>query len=371
MKSLTKTAFRAVAVAGSVMAFSAPVNAQSVYFGYDSSGGAYGGYYDSAPYAGSYDPYYDAYGSTYVDPYACTSYDYYDAPWGYPQDYCNYQTWSEPVYYGGLWYGGPIYYRAYGGANWFWLNGGWRRDEWRGSRPGYIDWGRNRYWRGELHHRPNSRGVWNGRQWDGRGFAGGNDRRDGRGYGYGRDGNRGGFDGRAGDRFQGRSFNGGNAFAGRNYNGNDGNRGGGDRGRDFGNRNNGQNFTPPQNNGGDRGGIQRGDETRGRVGGDVNNRRAGPDVAQPNVAPPARSNAPDGGRSFNRGGNRGGFERSAAPAGEGFRGRGGQAFQAGGPQGGAPQGVGPQGAPRGGDQGGGNRGGGERGGGDNGRHRGN
>jgi len=384
MKSLTKAAFGSLAVAGSVMAFSAPASAQSVYFGYDSGGGAYGGYYDSDPYAGSYDPYYDAYGSTYDDPYACSYYDYYDAPWGYPSDYCNYQTWNEPVYYGGLWYGGPIYYRTYAGANWFWLNGGWRRDEWRGSRPGYIDWGRNRYWRSELHHRPNSRGVWNGRQWDGRGFAGGNyDRRDGRGYGYGRDGNRGGFDGRAGDRFEGRSFNGGNAFAGRNYNGNDGNRGGGDRGRDFGNRNNGQNFTPPQNNGGDRGGVQRGGESRGRVGGDFGNRGGS---AQPNVSPPAGGNPfPNTGRFFGRAGEDGRVERSNAPANSGFRGRfGGQAFQAGGPQAGAgtqagagPQ-AGAQGGPQGGPQGGANRGerdGGERGGGDrggeSGRHRGN
>src|SRR4051812_20176501 len=185
MKLATKAVFGALAVAGSVMALSAPANAQSVYFGADSGGGVYGGY-DSGAYADPYyadpgysdpyaDPYYDSYDSGYGDPYACSYYDYYEPPWGYPPDYCNYQTWTQPVYYGGLWYGGPIYCRAFGGVNWFWLNGGWRRDEWRGSRPGYIDWSRNRYWGGDIHHRPNSRGVWNGRQWDGRnGFTGGN-----------------------------------------------------------------------------------------------------------------------------------------------------------------------------------------------------
>jgi hypothetical protein len=97
------------------------------------------GYYAPAPrYTADYD----------------NSCDYYNPPWGYPADYCRYQTWNEPVYYGGIWYSGPIYYRNYAGANWFWLNGDWRRDEWRGQRPA-IDWNRNRYWRGEVVHARN------------------------------------------------------------------------------------------------------------------------------------------------------------------------------------------------------------------------
>ena len=59
--------------------------------------------------------------------------------------------WNQPVFYGGIWYGGQIYYRTYSGANWYWLQGGWRRDNWRGARP-RINWNRggNRQWRGEM-----------------------------------------------------------------------------------------------------------------------------------------------------------------------------------------------------------------------------
>ncbi len=64
-------------------------------------------YYYTPTYTPLYDPFYDPY---------C---DYYTPPWGYPLDYCRYQTWNQPVYYGGLWYSGPIYYRAIGGVNWF------------------------------------------------------------------------------------------------------------------------------------------------------------------------------------------------------------------------------------------------------------
>jgi len=83
-----------------------------------------------------------------------------------------------PMYYGGRWYQGPIYYRDYGGSRWYWVHGGWRRDEWRGPRPawwrgnyrvgpalGYAYYGangfrhdRDRYWRG-YDWRP-------GRDWD-------------------------------------------------------------------------------------------------------------------------------------------------------------------------------------------------------------
>lgn len=78
--------------------------------------------------------------------------NYYTPPWGYPPDYCQYQVWNEPIYYGGIWFSGPIYYRRYLGENWFWLRGGWRRDEWHGPRPN-IDWSRNgnQRWHGEIH----------------------------------------------------------------------------------------------------------------------------------------------------------------------------------------------------------------------------
>ena len=239
MKRVTKAVFAALALAGAATALSAPAKAAGgVYFG--SSGGDpyYGGSYSSDPYADPYsipyadpyaDPYYSdpsygyGYQDSYSDPYAC---DYYNPPWGYPPDYCSYQTWNQPVYYGGLWYSGPVYYRNYGGANLFWLNGGWRRDEWRGARPGSIDWGRNMRWNGPVQHRGD--------------FA-----------------NRGGsYGGSYGSR-------GGNY--GNSYSGNFGNRNGGNfSGRTFG----GQNFVAPQNGGAQAGGgFQGGTRFGGRPGG--------------------------------------------------------------------------------------------------------
>jgi len=116
-------------------------------------------YYYAPTYTPVYDPFYDPY---------C---DYYTPPWGYPLDYCRYQTWNQPVYFGGLWYSGPIYYRQIGGVPWYWLNGGWRRDQWRGSRPSYIDWGHNHRWNGNRHNWRDEyrRGNWAGRDtWVGR-----------------------------------------------------------------------------------------------------------------------------------------------------------------------------------------------------------
>ena len=180
----------------------------SVVYNYEDSGS----YADNAPYSSDVD--YD------------TSCDYYTPPWGYPADYCRYQLWSEPVYYGGVWYSGPIYSRIYGGERWYWLNGDWRHDEWRGARPN-IDWsrGRNVYWKGDVHRGRND-------------FAGGrrpaerriNDRRDSDPRGFDND-----FrnepprrDGVAGDRFDSR----GRENSGRDGGGNEGGNGRfGDRGR--------------------------------------------------------------------------------------------------------------------------------------------
>jgi hypothetical protein len=72
----------------------------------------------------------------------CDYYEYYDEapPWGLPPDYCDYPVYYEPVFYGGYWYRGPIYYRWYRGRRLFWLHGKWRGDEWRGPRPAHIQW---------------------------------------------------------------------------------------------------------------------------------------------------------------------------------------------------------------------------------------
>ena len=139
------TLIGALALAGTALVITAPAKAQvGAYFGSDGvSVGVGDGYGYADPYGQYSDPYADPYyGAT--DPYAGDPYydgtdpaygnscDYYNPPWGFPTDYCNYQLWYEPVYYGGSWYSGPFYYRNFGGYNQFWLNGGWRRDNWRG-----------------------------------------------------------------------------------------------------------------------------------------------------------------------------------------------------------------------------------------------
>ncbi len=98
--------------------------------------------------------------------------------WGCPDSYWDMPVYYGPVYYSGRWFQGPIYYRDYGGNRWYWVHGGWRRDEWRGPRPawwrgnyrvgpalGYAYYGahgfrhdHDRYWRGN-DWRP-------GRDWD-------------------------------------------------------------------------------------------------------------------------------------------------------------------------------------------------------------
>ncbi|HEY2070777.1 MAG TPA: hypothetical protein VGG48_14575 [Rhizomicrobium sp.] len=62
--------------------------------------------------------------------------------YGCPDGYWDYPVYYGPVYSNGAWFNGPVYYRDYGGERWFWVRGGWRRDEWRGPRPG---WWRNDY----------------------------------------------------------------------------------------------------------------------------------------------------------------------------------------------------------------------------------
>lgn len=59
--------------------------------------------------------------------------------WGCPGDYWDYPVFYGPVYFEGEWYEGPVYYRYEDGDYWYWVHGGWRRDEWRGERP---EWAR-------------------------------------------------------------------------------------------------------------------------------------------------------------------------------------------------------------------------------------
>ncbi|MDE1937698.1 MAG: hypothetical protein KGI68_01640 [Alphaproteobacteria bacterium] len=114
----------------------------------------------------------------------CDYYDYYDEPppWGLPPDYCEYPVYFEPVYYGGYWYRGPIYYRWSGGERLYWLNGGWRHDNWRGGRADIRwedrgGWGRSSNWnRGYSggHSYYGGSGSWSGGARDYRSGGGGN-----------------------------------------------------------------------------------------------------------------------------------------------------------------------------------------------------
>ncbi|MGC9953528.1 MAG: hypothetical protein ABSD21_04530 [Rhizomicrobium sp.] len=165
MKRFGKAALSALMFAGATAFFAAPASAEvnvGISFGFGGPGYV-----------------------TFSDP--CAYYDYYDEPppWGLPPDYCDYPVYFEPVYYDDYWYRGPIYYRWYGGERLFWLNGGWRHDEWRGARP-------------EI-------------RWEDRG-----------GWGRGSNGNRGGYD-------RNRSYNSGGAGGGHNWSGG----GGYDRNRSY------------------------------------------------------------------------------------------------------------------------------------------
>ena len=66
--------------------------------------------------------------------------------YGCPDGYWDQPVWYGPVYFGGAWYQGPVYYRDIGGEHWYWIHGGWHRDEWRGPRPGW--------WRADYHFGP-------------------------------------------------------------------------------------------------------------------------------------------------------------------------------------------------------------------------
>jgi hypothetical protein len=79
--------------------------------------------------------------------------DYYEPPWGYPSDYCNYDVYEEPIYVDGIWYQGPIYWRMDNGIRVFWINGHWRRNMWVGPLPRHWRWGRHGFvrWGGWTH----------------------------------------------------------------------------------------------------------------------------------------------------------------------------------------------------------------------------
>jgi len=137
MRAIAKLAFGALMLGGAAIAGAAPAAAHtSVGISFGFGGPVYG----------------PAYGPAYGYGGPCAYYDYYDVPppWGLPPGYCGYRVYYDPVFWGGSWYRGPIYYRWYGGHRQYWLNGGWRHDEWRGRRPAHIEWRTGGYgdWRG-------------------------------------------------------------------------------------------------------------------------------------------------------------------------------------------------------------------------------
>lgn len=55
--------------------------------------------------------------------------------WGCPGHYWAYPIYYGPVFYDGEWFRGPAYTRVVDGEHWYWIHGGWHRDQWEGSRP--------------------------------------------------------------------------------------------------------------------------------------------------------------------------------------------------------------------------------------------
>jgi hypothetical protein len=59
---------------------------------------------------------------------------------GCPNLFWTYKIYYGPVYYRGTWFRGPVYVKDDRGRHYFWVAGGWHRDEWHAERP---RWARN------------------------------------------------------------------------------------------------------------------------------------------------------------------------------------------------------------------------------------
>ena len=171
MRISFKTALAALVVAGGA-AIAAPASAQSFGLGIGPNGGL----------TFSYDS------GGYCDDYGC------------PNDFWNMPVYYGPVFWGGYWYDGPLYYRVWRGQRQYWIRGAWRFEDWRGPRPGWWRPGRIGPALGMDYYRSHG---FHGR-WD-------NDRRDFNNRGFG---NRGDYrnDGRFDNRNDNRGFNNGSGF---------------------------------------------------------------------------------------------------------------------------------------------------------------
>jgi hypothetical protein len=55
--------------------------------------------------------------------------------WGCPDEFWDYPLYYCPVFYDGTWFRGPVYFSRRHDELWYWVHGGWHRDEWDGPRP--------------------------------------------------------------------------------------------------------------------------------------------------------------------------------------------------------------------------------------------
>jgi hypothetical protein len=59
------------------------------------------------------------------------------------------EYYYDPIFFDGSWYHGPYRWRMSGGERVYWIDGGWRRNEWRGGAyPGSITFHNGGYYRG-------------------------------------------------------------------------------------------------------------------------------------------------------------------------------------------------------------------------------
>lgn len=164
MNKLASFALGAALIAG-VTTLAAPASAGvAVGIGV---GVGYPGYYYGAPRYRYYrycDPY-----SPYFDPYYCDD-PYYDAYYG--------PAFANIIYFDGGWWRGPFRHRYWHGHDWYWVNNGWHRNEWRGRIPssirfrngGHFDNGRfGGFNRSHDFNRGDFRANWNGRSSGGAG----------------------------------------------------------------------------------------------------------------------------------------------------------------------------------------------------------
>lgn len=71
------------------------------------------------------------------------------APYGPSYSPYDEQYYYEPIYVGGYWYHGPYRWRMHHGERVFFVDGRWRRNEWRGgAMPGSIEFRNGGFFRG-------------------------------------------------------------------------------------------------------------------------------------------------------------------------------------------------------------------------------